>query len=127
MIRIITFNDIKSTYLYQDAKRHKLLMSDKLKYFGWFDEDKLVAFVGYKIIGNIIILDCDYCLKGYRRKGIYTKLHKHRMNYIKDNEDKEIARITCTKYSRGLHKKLGAKLIHTFPVSKWEKYEYQLC
>tara|TARA_R110000737_G_scaffold211948_1_gene229477 strand:+ start:7071 stop:7484 length:414 start_codon:yes stop_codon:yes gene_type:complete len=126
IIKIISFKDIKSSALYKDAKRHKLLMSEKLKYFGWYDNDVLIAFNGYKIRGKIIHLDCAYCEPEHRRKGIYTKLHWYRMNHIKENTDIKKARVTCTKYSRGLHIKSGAKLIHTFPVSKWEKYEYTL-
>lgn len=124
MIKVITFQDIQP--LYKEAKKHQLLMSDKLTYFGWYEQDKLVAFVGYKLNRNIVILDCDYCKEEYRGKGIYTKLHKFRMDYIREKEDKKIARITCTKYSKGLHKKLGAELIHIYKVSKWEKYEYKL-
>ena len=43
MIKVINFNDIQP--LYNEAKKHKLLMSDKLTYFGWYEEGKLVAFL----------------------------------------------------------------------------------
>ena len=131
MIKVITFDDIQP--LYKEAKKHQLLMSDKLTYFGYYerrggrlDIRKLVAFNGYKIRGKKVILDCAYCVPDCRGRGIYTKLHNFRMEYIQNNHDFKVAEVTCTKYSRGLHIKNGAELIHTFKVSGWEKYKYEL-
>ena len=128
MIRVIGFDDIQP--LYKEAKKHQLLMTDKLTYFGYYviegRRKRIAGFNGYKIRGKKIILDCAYTRPINRGRGIYKELHNYRMAYIKNNHDLKVAEVTCTKYSRGLHIKNGAKLIHTFPVSGWEKYQYQL-
>jgi GNAT superfamily N-acetyltransferase len=105
------------------AKKSGLTFCNSTQYYGYYDNDKLVAITGVIWYSKKAIFKNSYVLEEYRRKGIYQNLFRYRMIAVRERGIKLIE-ATCTDMSLGLWLKMGAKIIQQF--KNYTKVQYKL-
>lgn len=116
MIVKCSYNDL-APILPEAEKAIKLKVLRDLKYWAFYDNDKIVGFVSLKLNPKKAKLHSAYVMPEYRRKGIYQKLNEVRWNYI-INAGIPTVEANCTNDSIGYHLKHGAVIVQEYAICK---------
>ena len=120
MIKTVSYLEIKD--LIPFAKKENLCFNLRTEYCAYFIKNKIVAFCGWMVCGNKVVLKNDYVLPEYRRQGIYKRLNNYRMNIIKALGVRKVES-NLTDKSLPLHLSLGAKIIKKYKCCTKVAYE----
>jgi len=95
----------------KECKKLGIIFSKKYQYLGYFDSNgNIIGVVGWKILKSSFYLGGSYVDETSRFKGIYTKLNKERLKYMKG----KTITANCTKNSLPFHIRNGAKIIKEY-------------
>ncbi len=119
LIEIRHIENIPDEYI-KKAESENLIFSDGTKYIGLFYMENLICFSGYKNKKNFYLLKNSYTLPEYRKQGLFTKLHKYKLSFLKDK--KIVANVT--KMALNIHLKECAEIIKKFKNGIY-KIEYR--
>ena len=111
MIRLIRQSEIEP--FMTEAKKAGLIFCNSTEYYGFFDNDTLVAITGVIWYSKKAVFKNSYVLEDYRRKGIYMQLFRYRMIAVRERGIKVIE-ATCTDMSLPLYLKMGAKVTEQY-------------
>lgn len=123
-IRQIKLQDIPSDIVLE-GKRSNLIFRDKANalYFGGFVEDMLISLICLVIYkNNNAAIKTNFTLKEHRRKGYFTALNKHILEYARSQGIICIT-LNCLKDSLNIHMRQGARLWKTTKNIFWLIYD----
>ena len=116
-IRDIFYEDIVAHRYKGKAAKEGVVSDEHTKYFGFFLETTLVAFVGYMQIGATYRFKSDWVNPQWRGQGIYQLLFAHRQEYISKVFKGEITAY-CTDLSLPIYKKNGFEVANVITRGK---------
>lgn len=112
----------KTIPFHKDGKKHGLIFHENTNYIAFYDKKEIVAIAGYDVLKSKCIIRSAYVLSEYRGQGIYDKLVKHRIEFLKEKGHSKFE-LTCTDMSLPYHLKRGATIIKQF--KKYTKVRYE--
>jgi len=109
MITPISFLDLKP--FLDQAKKEMLTFCDNVEYFGYYNEDKIVAFCGIRYVGSKKAIVKNYfVVKEHRGKGYFKILFEYSLSFTQG----KTIEATCTPMSINLFLKKGFKVIKEY-------------
>lgn len=115
MIRECTYNDL-APILIEAERAIKLKVLPNLRYWAYYDGEKIVGFVSVKLYSSKAKLHSAYVKPEYRRNGIYKQLNAVRWAFIVNAAGVKTIEANCTKDSLPFHMKRGAKVVQVYEI-----------
>lgn len=117
MIIKIEFKNIPVSFI-KEARRKRISFIKDVQYYGYYDDDKLVAIAGIKNYKKVAKLKSSYVIPEYRNKGIYSELVKHRISVIEQN----IIETNALKENSKYLQTIGFQLIRSYQIADLLRY-----
>jgi len=99
------------------AKREGLVFNHHTEFYGYFVDGTLAGFAGMMYYRSKVVLQSDYVLPQYRKRGIYTELIRYRL-VIARKRGYRCVEINCLPASEGANLRLGAKVTKVYKICK---------
>lgn len=115
MIKEINYSIIKN-YIHV-FKKEGLIFCKNTKYYGYFQENRLIGITGILIYKNKCVFKNHYVFKEFRKTGVFKKLFQYSINIAKNNKIKVIE-ANCTDMSINHYLKNGFKIIKQYKNCK---------
>lgn len=110
----ISYEDIPDAIKYHpEIAKNCIAISDKTKYFGYVINGNIVAIGGYRQYKDYSKILASFTLPEFRNRGIYSKLLKHRLDILKEEDIITYA----TKHSLNILLNHGFEIINSYKIS----------
>ena len=97
---------------YMPAKELKEEIQSGVQFYGWKDNDVLVAVMGIQRINDVTLIRHAYVLPGHQRKGLGEKLLKHLLGLTKTSKI-YVGTWEAATWAIKFYQKFGFELVST--------------